>query len=70
MRVAFSAMATQSRKRGQEKQVSLCKVCPVFPKNQVELKELEDDLMRMGCIGLFQHPWRIRSEEMVKELVV
>ena len=63
-------MATQTRRRRAEKQVSLRKVCPELPKDQVGLKELEDDLRRMGCVGLFQHSWRIRSEEMVRELVV
>ena len=62
-------MATSTRKRSQMKAVTLRKVCARVPKDRAELEELEEDLRRMGCVGFLQHPWRIRHERVVKELV-
>ena len=49
--------------------MALRKVCAAVPRDRRERDELDQDLRRMGCIGLFQHPWRIRQEEVVRELV-
>ena len=62
-------MATQTRKRIVEKLVALRKVHVVIPTDREESNELESDLRRMGCLGLWEKSWRVRSEDMVKELV-
>jgi hypothetical protein len=66
---AATAMATQTRKRTAEKQVALRKVHVVTPTDREENNELEADLRRMGCLGLWEKSWRVRSEDMVRELV-
>ena len=62
-------MATQTRKRIVEKLVALRKVHVVIPTDREESNELESDLRRMGCLGLWEKSWRVRSEDMVRELV-
>lgn len=62
-------MATQARKRTAEKPVALRKVHVVTPTDREESNELEADLKRMGCHGLWEKSWRVRSEDMVRELV-
>ena len=62
-------MATQTRKRIAEKQVALRKVHVVTPTDREENNELEADLRRMGCLGWWERSWRMRSEDMVRELV-
>ena len=49
--------------------VALRKVHAVIPKDREELRELEEDLKRMGCAGLLRHPWRVRDDAMVAELI-
>jgi hypothetical protein len=66
---AATAMATQTRKRTAEKQVALRKVHVVTPTDREESNELEADLRRMGCIGLWEKSWRVRSEDMMRKLV-
>ena len=36
--------------------ISLKNVSPAIPKNELELKELIEDLTRMGCEGLVAKP--------------
>jgi hypothetical protein len=62
-------MAIQTRKRTAEKHVALRKVHVVTPTDCEESNELEADLRRMSCLGLWEKSWRVRSEDMVKELV-
>jgi hypothetical protein len=66
---AATAMAIQTRKRTAEKQVALRKVHVVTPTDHEENNELEADLRRMGCLGLWEKSWRVQSEDMMRELV-
>jgi hypothetical protein len=63
-------MATQTRKRTAEKQVALRNVHVVTPTDREENNELEADLRRIGCLGLWKKYWRVRSEDMVRDLVI
>ena len=62
-------MATHTWKRIAEKQVALRKVHVVTRTDREENNELEVDLRRMGCLGLWKKSWRVRSEDMVRKLV-
>ena len=62
-------MATQTRKRIAEKQVALRKVHVVSPTDRDKSNMLEVDLRLMSCLGLWEKSWRVRSEDMVRELV-
>ena len=62
-------MSTQTRKRIAENLVTLRKVHIVTPTDREESNELETDLRRMGYLGLWEKSWRVRSEDMVRELV-
>jgi hypothetical protein len=62
-------MATQTQKRTVEKQVALRKVYVVTPTDREERNELEAELRRMSFHGLWEKSWRLRSEDMVRELV-
>ena len=66
---AATTMATQTRKRTADQPVILRKVHVVTPTDREENNELEADLKRMGCHGLWEKSWRVRSEDMVRELV-
>ena len=50
-------------------QVSLKAMVPVIPKTPTARRELEEDLMRIGCVGLLNKPWNIKDEGLVRELV-
>ena len=58
-------MAIQTRKRIADKLVALRKVRVVTPIGQEEINKLR----RMGCLELWEESWRIRCEEMVREMV-
>jgi len=45
-------------------------VCPAIPSNPIIRKQLEEDLAKIGCLGLIQRPWNLRSDEMVQELII
>ena len=62
-------MVTQTRKRIADKPVALRKVHVVTPTDREEGNELEEDLRRMGFLGLWEKSWSVRCKEMVKELV-
>jgi hypothetical protein len=51
---AATTMATQTRKRTAEKQVTLRKVHVVTHTDREESNELEADLRRMGCHRLWE----------------
>jgi hypothetical protein len=62
-------MATQTQKRTADKPVALRKVHVVTPTSREESNGLDADFRRMGCLGLWEKSWRVRCEEMVRELV-
>ena len=62
-------MATQSQRRIPNKPVILRKIHVFTPTSREESNEMEADLRRMGCLGLLEKSWRVRCEEMVRELV-
>ena len=41
-----------------------------IPKEPGERAYLEEDLMRIRCIGLLNKPWTVKEEKMVRELIV
>ena len=45
-------------------------VVPAIPKEPGERAYLEEDLTRIGCIGLLNKPWTVKEEKMVRELIV
>ena len=45
-------------------------VVPAIPKEPGERAYLEEDLTRIGCIGLLNKPWMVKEEKMVRELIV
>jgi len=50
-----------------EMPIPLKNVSPAVPEKESELEELIDDLRRMGCEGLLQKPWNVRSESTLRE---
>ena len=55
----------------QEKAVIKMKaVTPHFPESDLELVELQEDLDRMGYIQLLSKPWALKSEYMLREILV
>ena len=44
-------------------------VSPAIPKRESELKELIEDLSRMGCEGLLAKPWNLRAEATLREFL-
>ena len=48
--------------------LTLRSVVPAIPKEPGERAHLEEDLTRIGCIGLLSKPWSVKDERMVKEL--
>ena len=45
-------------------------VVPAIPKEPGERAYLEEDLTRIGCIGLLSKPWTVKDERMVRELTI
>ena len=45
-------------------------VVPAILKELGERAYLEEDLTRIGCIGLLNKPWTVKEEKMVRELIV
>ena len=45
-------------------------VVPAIPKEPGERAYLEEDLTKIGCIGLLNKPWTVKEEKMVRELIV
>ena len=48
--------------------LTLRSVVPAIPKEPGERAYLEEDLTRIGCIGLLSKPWSVKDERMVSEL--
>jgi hypothetical protein len=51
----------------EEMPISFKNVSPAVPEKESELEELIDDLRRMGCEGLLQKPWNVRTELTLRE---
>jgi hypothetical protein len=49
--------------------IPLKNVTPTIPKKESEMKELVEDLTRMGCEGLLAKPWNLRNEAVLKEFL-
>ena len=49
--------------------LTLRSVVLAISKEPGERAYLEEDLTRIGCIGLMSKPWSIKDEKMVRELV-
>ena len=49
--------------------IPLKSVSPTIPKKKSELKELIEDLSRMGCEGLLAKPWNLRAEATLREFL-
>ena len=49
--------------------IPLKNIVPNVPKRESELKELIEDLTRMGCEGLLAKPWNLRSEATLREFL-
>ena len=45
-------------------------VVPAIPKKPGKRAYLEEDLTKIGCIGLLNKPWTVKEEKMVRELIV
>ena len=45
-------------------------VVPTIPKESGERAYLEEDLIRIKCIGLLNKPWMVKEDKMVRELIV
>ena len=65
------ARMPKAREEDKIKQVpiSLKNVSPTISKTVAELKELIEDLTRMGCEGILSKPWSLRSEGMLREFL-
>ena len=50
-------------------QISLKALVPIITKTPIARQELEEDLTRIGCVGLLNKLWNIKDEGMVRELV-
>ena len=48
--------------------LTLRSVVPAIPKESGERAHLEEDLTRIGCIGLMRKPWSVKDERLVREL--
>ena len=48
--------------------LTLRSVVPAIPKEPEERAHLEEDLNRIGCIGLLSKPWAVKDKRMVREL--
>ena len=48
--------------------LTLRSLVPAIPKELGERAYLEEDLTRIGCIGLLRKPWSVKDERMVREL--
>ena len=52
----------EEREEDEREPIPVKNVSPAIPKRESELKELIEDLSRMGCEGLLAKPWNLRAE--------
>ena len=70
-RLQSTAMVKTPAAAAKEKVVIKMKaVTPVFQESDLELVELQVDLDRMGCVQLMSKPWALKSEYMIREILV
>ena len=50
--------------------LTLRSVVLAIPKEPGERAYLEEDLTKIGCIGLLSKPWTVKDERMVRELII
>ena len=50
-------------------QISLKALVSVVPKTPTVRQELEEDLDRIGCVGLLNKLWNVKDEGLVRDLV-
>ena len=62
-------MAEPSRQPIRKSTVTARMVCPALPTDPDSKKELEADLMCIGCVGLLARPWNLKNDDMVQELI-
>ena len=48
--------------------ITLRSIVPAIPKEPGDRAHLEEDLTRIGYIGLLSKPWSVKDERMMKEL--
>ena len=48
--------------------LTLRSVVLAIPREPGEQAHLEEDLSRIGCVGLMSKPWSVKDERMVREL--
>ena len=46
--------------------VSLRNVTPTIPGNELERSMLKSDLEDLGCAGLLEQPWNLKSEDFIQ----
>ena len=50
--------------------LTLRSVVPAIPREPGERAHLEEDLTRIGCIGLMSKPWSVKDKRMVREFII
>ena len=50
--------------------VSLRNVTPTIPGNELERGMLKSDLEDLGCAGLLERPWNLKSEDFIQQFVL
>ena len=50
--------------------VSLRNVMPTIPGNELERDMLKSDLEDLGCAGLLEQPWNLKSEDFIQQFVL
>ena len=50
--------------------IRLRTVAPRVPDDEEIRKQLDADLMKMGCDGLREHSWDLRNEGVVREVLI
>ena len=50
--------------------VSLRNVTPTIPGNELERGMLKSDLEDLGCVGLLERPWNLKSEDFIQQFVL
>ena len=70
MRISSSIFSGRAMAPPQRRvQVSLRTVTPSIPERGLERAQLEEDLRRMRCARLLERPWRLKQEEIFRELL-
>ena len=57
------------RKEDELVPIPLRNIVPTIPNRKSEMRELIEDLTRMGCEGLLAKPWNLQNEAMLREFL-